>query len=511
LINNQIKNISILLFCFLLINSLSVIVQAEIEEPAEIIATIDTTDNKIPPIKVSEWTSINITVKDAFGINWADLSSRLPIRANYIWKIIHPDWRPFLGFTSLRFEPEIIEGNPKGWELKPLPTISNADQGKIYNLTLQVRTNDISVDYSVVIGIKVTRVNVYGEDFGTSYIYIPVKASSLNNIKMDTTLSTKEVPPHSHTHFDVTVKNFGYYKDMFQLEFINDGDLKVAASGQVFVLNPGESQNIRISVLTPEKIYDFGTPNAIEVYATSTSDPNPVLLGTIVVITKGAYISPLTGIILAPMITILILIYFRKQKKEQELFGKPQKPWNIPIERKHLEELKQKDKEAYEKERLMMEDEYKSAMLWYDSYRQSIKQEKQIGKSKQFNLKVNEFFKKPEDKKEKPEEKKPIKKQKDKTENSYSKFFSKSEKKEKQPEKEKKPEKKVEKPKEKKEEKPKETPEIVKEQYKAVQKRSAESERRKQIALEKIKRAQEKQKGKRNRRKKPKSKSISSF
>jgi len=500
LITKKIRNISIFLLFLLIFNSFSVLTQAEILEPAEIIATIKTTDNKIPSIKVSEWTSIDIEVKDAFGIAWGDLSSRLPFRANFVWKVIHPSWRPFLGYTSLRFEPEIVEGNPHGWEFKPLPTISEADQGRIYNLTLELRTNDISVDYSVVVGIKVTRVNVFGEDFGQSYIYIPVKASSLNNIKMDTPISSKESPPRSITNFDVTVKNFGYYRDMFQLEFVHNSDMIVLSSDQIFALDPDGSQNIRISVLTPEKFYDFGTPYTIDIYATSETDPTKVLVGSIVVITKGTYISPLIGIILAPIIIILILIYFiffyLKQKKEEELFGKPEKPWNIPIERKHLEELKQKDKEAYDKERLMMEDEYKSSLLCYEDHCKSIRQEQQKGKPKQFNSKLNDFFKKPELKKEKTEEKKPVPQHKEKTENGITKFFSKSEKKQTEPKKEKKPEKKVVKPKPKKEEQPKDTPEIIKEQYKAIKTISAESERKKQIALEKIKRAQEKQKKK---------------
>lgn len=463
-----------MLLCSVILVS-SIPVYAQIEDPAEIVATIDTPDKTIPSIKVSEWTAINIKVIDAFGINWSYLSNTFKIRSQYLWPVIYPSWKPFLGYTTLRFNPEIVEGNPRGWYMKVTPSaISTADQGKIYHLKLEVKTDDIAVDYAVVIGIKVTRVDTLGNDFGESYIYIPVKASSLNNIKMESTVTTKEVPPRSFTHFDITVKNFGYYKDMFKLEFIQEDGLKLAASKQLFVLNPDASIDLRIDVLTPEKFYDLGTPNTIEIYATSSSDSNPVHIGTVVVITKGIYISPLIGLILAPIIIILLIVYFlfyyRRRKKEEQLFRKPEEPWNIPVEKKHLEELKQKDKEAYEKERLMMEDEYKSAMLWYNSYLQSIRQEKRKGKIKQLNSKVTGFFKKPEKKKEKSKEK------------------------EKQPKKEKKPVEKVEKT--IKEEKVKETPEIVKEQYKTIQEKSEEMQQRKEKALLKIKHAQEKQKRK---------------
>jgi len=50
------------------------------------------------------------------------------------------------------------------------------------------------------------------------------------------------------------------------------------------------------------------------------------------------------------------------------MFGKPDKPWNLPEERKYLEKLKEKDKEEYNNVLKMMRDEYKSALLWYKSY-----------------------------------------------------------------------------------------------------------------------------------------------
>jgi hypothetical protein len=59
-------------------------------------------------------------------------------------------------------------------------------------MTLEVKTDDIAVDYAVVVGVKVIRVAPSGEDIGVSYIYIPVKASSLNNLKMTAGFTTKE-------------------------------------------------------------------------------------------------------------------------------------------------------------------------------------------------------------------------------------------------------------------------------------------------------------------------------
>ena len=437
-------------------------------------------DSNIPNIE-KKWTTINLTIHDNFGINWDLIKTMRPRWFQLtVWRVRFrlPDIVRYLGYTSILFEPD-LESIPDGWSVQVEPsTISKTTAEMFHTIKLLAQVNELASEYNPTIRIKCTRFDALGDEYGVTYATIPLKAVSLNYAFVNALETSKKASPKTIVYFPIEISNQGEYIDTYNFEVKDhDGTLSLI-SQQAVVLNPGEETIVKLGVLTPELFFDVGTPRRIDIIVYPTGSPSEQFETSVIVITEGFYLSPLIGMILIPIIILLIIIYFiffyLKQKKEQELFGKPQKPWNIPIERKHLEELKQKDKEAYEKERLMMEDEYKSAMLWYDSYRQSIKQEKQIGKSKQLNLKVNEFFKKPENKKVKPEKKKE----------------------EKQPKKEKKPEKKVEKPKEKKEEKPKETPEIVKEQYKAVQKRSAESERRKQIALEKIKRAQEKQKGK---------------
>lgn len=410
-----------MLFSVPLFNGVSVYAQETDTESAEVVAEIiNLKDNRILSIKTSEWTSIDIKVVDGYGLNWTALHDRLPFLSTYIWPIIHPTWKRFLGYSSLRFEPEIVEGDPRGWYTKITPSaIATADQGKTYYLTLDVQTDDIAVDYSVVVGIKVIRVAPDGEDYGSSYIYVPVKASSLNNLKMTTGFSTKEASPHSFVYFDISLLNLGYYRDMFTLQFVEDNGLTIAASQQVVVLDPEESQNVRINVLTEEKLFDIGTSNRISIYATSTSDSNAQLLGTVIVTTRGLYVSPLIGIILSPILALIIIIFifwfFIKNRRDVEIYGKPEKPWSIPEEKAYLQDLKQNNKEAYQQERKMMQDEYKSALLWYQDYRQTEKQqpveEQPPVQKESFSKKISTLFKKPEKepvKKEKPKKKTPV-------------------------------------------------------------------------------------------------------
>lgn len=478
---NQIKyrtlSIFLIILCIILpIFSFPVVSQEPDEtESAQVAILID---GDLPPIQNNNWTNINLTLFDQFGINW-DRLKVYKIRTRLIWPItLGPYVRRFTGYTSIELYPEIIEGDPTGWEVRMNDSvIPEADQGRQYSRILQVQTNRLDVDYSVTIGIRIIRRDVWGDIAGESYAYIPVKTSPFNYLDVKSVNPSIKASPKSIVNFQIDITNRGYYEDLFQFDIKSNDGLFGIANEQSINIKPGETKRVSIGVLTKESFYDPGTPHVIDIYAYSLKDPTKIMVGNVVIITEGIYITPLVWIILIPIIIILLVIYFiffyLKQKKEQELFGKPKKPWKIPEEKKHLEELKQKDKQAYEKERLMMEDEYKSALLWYDDQRQSIRNEQHKPKSNNFNSKLNEFFKKPETKKEKT-----IKN-----------------KKEKPPKKEKKTSKKKEKPVEK-EEKPKETPEIIKDQYTSIKKRSAESERKKQVALEKIRRAQEKQKKK---------------
>ena len=118
--------ISLILLFTLFYSCLPVQAQEEEEFSAEVNAYIK---GDIPSVKVTEWTPINITLNDAFGIDWEYLSSSLlPIASgllgpqinvlymNIVWSIspLMPSYvKDFLGYTKIRLEPEIVEGNPK--------------------------------------------------------------------------------------------------------------------------------------------------------------------------------------------------------------------------------------------------------------------------------------------------------------------------------------------------------------------------------------------------------------
>ena len=404
----------VLIICVLLLTAVlpfcSVQAQEETDElSAEINAAII---GDIPSVKITEWTPINISIEDAFGIDWDRLKDLIPEwRMRLLWPFIPAFPQPvqrFLGYTSLRLEPDIVEGNPKGWYVRVNPSaIPETNPGYVHPVTLEVRTDDSAIDYSVVVGIKCTRIDTLGGEIGESTIYVPVKASPTNFVEMRADRTTKTVGLKSMVYFTLDIVNNGYYKDVFQFELDAENGLMGLFQEQAIVLNPGETQRVTLGILTPETFFDPGTPNKVDVYVYSTGDSARTLVGSLVVYTQGFYISPLVGIILVPIIVVVILIYlfffYFREKRDRERYGKPDKPWTIPEEKQYLEELKEKDKAEYERVLQMMDDEYRSALLWYESYRRAMKRQEQVEKIRQQKPKkdknnnevLKNFFKKP--------------------------------------------------------------------------------------------------------------------
>ena len=201
----KLKNliISIVLFSATILSCLQVPAQEESDESAE--AEINAfVDGEIPSIRVTEWTPVNFTIVDRCGINWSMFKQKFfntetlrnkskNVCNRFLWSTkIYGFPQPiqmFLGYTSLRLEPEIIQGDPRGWFLRVnRSTIANTTTGFVHKIMLEAKTDDSAVDYAVVIGIKCTRYDTFGGTFGEkdapmSYIHIPVKASPLNYVK----------------------------------------------------------------------------------------------------------------------------------------------------------------------------------------------------------------------------------------------------------------------------------------------------------------------------------------
>jgi len=272
----------------------------------------------------------------------------------------------------------------------------------------------------------------------------------------------------------IKIKNLGSHIDCFNFRIASKSDSELIISPPpAITLGPNEVGYTSIGVASPHAFNDPGTARLINVEAYSIYDPGESFNNTVTVITRGVYISEMITIYSAIFLTLVLIVvaflFHRRKRFLAKKCKKPEKPWNISNEKKYLENLKEKDKKAHNEALKMMEDEYRSALLWYKDYRKDILK-KTIEKNNLSKRIKNSIDRTLPSSKKTEKSKKPIKKQKAKKKKGRfsTEFFKKSEKK--PPKKEKK---------------------RVKKKQKAE-----EDQHRKEKLLLKIKREQEKQRRK---------------
>lgn len=381
--------ISMLCISLFLILSESSLVQSKkaqeaIPNTAEISVTID--DVIIPGIQ-KNWTAINLTVIDNYGLNWTAIKALQKDPKHPLYKILFSDFwtqtwwvyvykipKGILGYTSILLKPEY----PEGWAVKVNPSAFNTTTaGMRHPITVYAQVNELASDYSPLIKIKVIRFDTFGAEYGTSYINLPLKAIGLNFAYMNAIEPTKKASPRSVVSFPIEVTNEGEYRNTYQFDVTGELGTYGLVTQQSLTLDRGEMRTVRVQVMTPEVFYDVGTPRKVDISIYPLGNPGGKSTLSVIVITEGFYISPLITFILGIIIILALIIYFLffylRAKRERDLYGRPDKPWTIPEERAHLVELKRTDKTAYEQERAMMGDEYKSALLYYKDYRASLR------------------------------------------------------------------------------------------------------------------------------------------
>jgi hypothetical protein len=357
----------------------------EEEEGAEVALNII---GEIPPITHFQDNIINLEFYDSFGLNWTQ------IKKVFAKTILGEMWIKFwwgrvlfrnvpgieeaLGYTSVTFYAEIM-GNQSGWSAYVTPaSIPRTTGGYKANVQLHVKVEDLTANNSVTVRIKCTRIGVNGGEIGVSYIDIPVKAAPYHYAEVKPTAEVKNVAPASEITIPVDITNRGNYFDTFVINIEGKNGAVGLASQQNLVLNPGETRRIYVRIMTPEvTLFDPGTIRQISIQVHSIDDPTSKFTGSIAIKTFGFYLSPPLllglGIIILIIIIISLIFYYKRERELQSLYGKPEKPWKIPEERKHLERLKEKDIEKYKKELQMMKEEYQSAILWYKYYQEAMK------------------------------------------------------------------------------------------------------------------------------------------
>jgi len=204
-------------------------------------------------------------------------------------------------------------------------------------------------------------------------IDIIVMVKRLHLIEIIPPSSYVELKPNRLFSIPLEVKNLGSHIDTFnfKINVDNDSGLLVAPPPAV-TLYPNEVGRTIISIATPRNFRDPGTVHPIHVEAYSIYEPDKVFGNTVTIVTRGMYVSwigttylTLFGLIIFSIVAFLL---YRRKKLLVKICRKPDKPWNIPEEKKYLEKLKTKNTKKYDRVFKMMKDEYKSSLLWYKFY-----------------------------------------------------------------------------------------------------------------------------------------------
>jgi hypothetical protein len=238
-------------------------------------------------------------------------------------------------------------------------------------------------------------------------IDILVKVKPYHNVTIESP-ELINLNPNQVAAIPIRIRNLGNYKDTIGFNIVSENHEITLVNPVDVTLKPDDIKNTILGVGVPPNLFEFGKLHKITIEAYSYQQPNVTIAKQVVILkTEGFYISEY-GILLIFFLTLIILIFtlylFSKNRGKYNLYYyKPEKPWKITEEKEFLARIEKEDKQKYKETLKMMNEEYKSALLWYNSYRKSL-----INKSRLEIIKER----KEKQKKEKKKEEKPIRTEK---------------------------------------------------------------------------------------------------
>jgi hypothetical protein len=180
----------------------------------------------------------------------------------------------------------------------------------------------------------------------------------------------------------VEIQNLGLFETLYDLEIVENTCNMAAVAPRNVHAGPKETITAVVELRSPwQEKWWYLSENCslgIRIYPTGGADQ---FSSNVVATVQVQGQSVLHAEKLFPYVALaclVLLVFFllarRKQRVEEEILGKPQKPWTIPVEVLYLRALRQKDQRAwYVVRHYLMEDEYRSSLLWYKSYKKQTK------------------------------------------------------------------------------------------------------------------------------------------
>lgn len=278
-------------------------------------------------------------------------------------------------FHSVLFD-VIPQVDDSGWTVFP-PTAFQSQGGQDHAIEaiFQVTAQATHVFYPVDIVATVTT-----QDGGRYQTNVTLLGFSLGAKSFSAQVGESfQAGPNEIIDAPVRLINLGLGARSFDMEVTdNPCDLGVATTNGNLVR--GKSEEVyTVSIETPDdRPWYFSELCTVTLAVSPSGQPDVFQQVFIGVQVDGGYVDPVWVFQLLALLLLLLIIFFllarRKARIEEEILGKPQKPWTIPVEALYLKALKSKDERAwYVVRHYLMEDEYRSALLWYKSYKKQTK------------------------------------------------------------------------------------------------------------------------------------------
>lgn len=277
---------------------------------------------------------------------------------------------------QIRFGYDLHSERPIGWAVQT-PSILTSFGGQRHEVDFVVTTSLLIQEHAMPI-------TLFGETRQAGVLHrmqVNVTLFSLGVLSFSAQPEDLggEVKPDSIVDIPVRITNGALVPRGFDIRVTNNPCGMQTATGGNNLVGARETKVYTVSVRTPgERPWYFSQNCELGITIAPTDTPTAAKSLTATVVVNGGYIDPAWVFrTVAILLVIVIIVFFvarRKARIEEEILGKPQKPWTIPVEVLYLRALREKDERAwYVVRHHLMEEEYRSSLLWYAAYKKATK------------------------------------------------------------------------------------------------------------------------------------------
>lgn len=280
-----------------------------------------------------------------------------------------------LRFHHIKFEIDFHTQDVSGWSVaRPSPVFTRGGDVVVEDIPIavnyQVKARELSFTLRAVFDSP--------EGPRTAELNVTVLTNGLESFLVQSGIPQK-IAPDAVGASTLQVTNHGLVERQFDVAVTDDPCGMQATGATGVVVGPKQTEEFVVTFAGPrEKPYYFTQDCSLGITVTPSDSPGSFQSARLMVKIDGAYVDPVWVFWTLGIMTAIALIVFlvkrQKERVEEEVLGKPQKPWEIPAEKVYLEHLKEKDERAwYVVRHFLMEDEYASSLAWYHAYKGATK------------------------------------------------------------------------------------------------------------------------------------------